>query len=553
MFEQWSTNWKGHALGNFAVALMHALERQSDQFRNPIGQIRNAVEAFEQHADEIIEQMCYISVQGSVLERETVDPETDVILSNFAIELQNGVTAYIPLDAKAEDRLIMLGLPALSLDAFSANEEISIPMAMADAIKLGLLDTGTVESIESFDTVCPNPKWTYWHRLVYFFTHYRRDADAPMQWSEKELMFWLPPMLHPKIERLLIVSPFLSKEQFRNVFPNDQMDVIHVEPSAWLPRNKVFQIRTSSKSLYEALDFSSHTKYMQLSKLGERYLRGIRAEIERDTSIKHAIFTYSYIATRLPDLAELPHVCYIESFKSLLIDQINLDPVQVLWIVGTPRWQRREMWQQAQMLFGNDEKPLIYDDEMGTDQYKDERIQGMYNQYVTGILTQIVGRFGMNRISGKTVMLLNNFELLDVTDRPETQLFDWEDFEIAGGLDKLEETIRIRSGYEAERENLTANSSREEVERVLGCSSRQANRVLNKLRGGNIPRVKYRDQILFLLSSGREKTTASLVAAIDSSPQTIGNELKRLLDMGEIVRVRRGVYSLPHNKKWVWL
>ena len=145
-------------------------------------------------------------------------------------------------------------------------------------------------------------------------------------------------------------------------------------------------------------------------------------------------------------------------------------------------------------------------------------------------------------------MLLTNIELPDITDRPETLLFDWEDFEIAGGLHKLEETIRTRERFEAERDKLTAESSREEVERVLGCSSRQANRMLQKLRGGNIPRVTFREQILFLLSSSREKTTSSLVAAIDASPQAIGNELKRLLDAGEIVRVRRGVYALPETK-----
>ena len=144
-------------------------------------------------------------------------------------------------------------------------------------------------------------------------------------------------------------------------------------------------------------------------------------------------------------------------------------------------------------------------------------------------------------------MLLTDFVLPDIIDRPETLFFDWEDFEIAGELSKLEETISTRERFEAERDNLTADAKRKEVERILGCSSRQANRVLNKLRGGNISRVSIREQILFLLSSGPEKTTASLVAAIDSSPQAVGNELKRLLNAGEIVRVRRGVYSLPEK------
>ena len=145
-------------------------------------------------------------------------------------------------------------------------------------------------------------------------------------------------------------------------------------------------------------------------------------------------------------------------------------------------------------------------------------------------------------------MLLTDFELPNITDRPETLLFDWEDFEVAGELHKLEEAIRIREAFEVEQANMTAETSREEVERILGCSSRQANRVLNKLRGGNIHRITLQEQILFLLASGREKTTAALVAAIDSSPQAIGNKLKQLLNEGEIVRVRRAVYALSEKK-----
>ena len=110
----------------------------------------------------------------------------------------------------------------------------------------------------------------------------------------------------------------------------------------------------------------------------------------------------------------------------------------------------------------------------------------------------------------------------NITDRPETLLFDWEDFLVAGGLDKLAEGIAIRQQFETERDNLTANTSREEVERVLGCSSRQANRVLKKLRGGKALRVPLREQILDALADGEMKT-AEIVAAVDGYPTTIRN------------------------------
>ena len=421
-------------------------------------------------------------------------------------------------------------------------------MQMTEAVALGIFDIKTVEKIDFLPTVCPNPDWTYWHQLQRFFAHYPRNVDAPMQWSDEYLKFWMPPKLHPNVKRLLLISTYLSDQQLHRVFPDEEMDVIRVEPAAWMPGNQVFQIRTSSESLPAILNYDLSSDGMEMSKIGECYFLGIRAEIDRDLSIKHAIVTNSPIKKKFADLAAKQNVCFVTNFKALHEIEANIEAVQVLWIVGTPYWEQRTIWQQAQMLFGNDEKPLNYEGEIWTSHYKDERIQEVYDQNVAGLLTQIVGRVGLNRSSGKKVMLLTNFKLPDITDRPETFLFDWEDFEIAGGLHRLEETVRTRERFEAESANLTAESSREEVERVLGCSSRQANRVLQKLRGGNIPRFTLREQILFLLASGREKTTSSLVAAIDSSPQAIGNQLKQLLNEDEIVRVRRGVYALSETK-----
>jgi predicted transcriptional regulator len=134
--------------------------------------------------------------------------------------------------------------------------------------------------------------------------------------------------------------------------------------------------------------------------------------------------------------------------------------------------------------------------------------------------------------------------LPDITDRPETLLFDWEDFEVADGLEKLPEVIATRERFEEERANLTVESDRQKVEQVMGISKSQANRVLMKLRGGKIERVPFHEQIHSLLESG-EKTTAELIAAIEGHPGAVKNELKRLVDIGEIVKVRRAVYALP--------
>ena len=64
------------------------------------------------------------------------------------------------------------------------------------------------------------------------------------------------------------------------------------------------------------------------------------------------------------------------------------------------------------------------------------------------------------------------------------------------------------------------------------------------IRGGAPLRIPFRVQILTLLADG-EKRTAELVASIEGHPKAVKNELKRLVDAGEIVRVRWGLYALP--------
>lgn len=570
VLEAWVVNWRGNTLGNFAETLLNALAAQGEPNRNPIGRVRAAVAAFQHHADVLTQQMCYINVRGKVVAIRTIDAETGKELARRTITFENGVSAHIPVDANAEDRLRGMGLPCLQFDVTPlireaggsteetpqhvtpvireagglSTEDIEVPMQMTEAIALGILDAGTVESIQAFPTVCKDPNWTYWHQLQRFFAHYTGDADAPMRWRDKTLWFRVPPVLHPSVKRLLLMSPMFTEQHLRRIFPSEKIEVVRTEPIAWIPGNRVFQLRTGIYSLHTILNYDSNWDVLGLSKIGERFLLDIRTEIDRDPRVKHAIITNKAITRELTNLSEKENVCFTANFKAL--NTVDFEAVEVLWIVGTPHWAPDTIWEQAQMLFGNDAERLYYDGAEKAGHYKDERLQGVYHQKVTRLLTKIVGMAGLNRWAGKKVVLLTGVSLPDITDRPETLLFDWEDFEVAGGLEKLPEVIATRERFETEQDNLTAESSRAEVERILGCSTREANRVLQRLRGGNIPRVSFQDQILALLADGEKKASA-IVAAIGSSSQSVGNELKRLVDTGEIVKVRRGVYALPSS------
>ena len=542
----WSVNYEGQALGNFAQALLRALDTESQPDNIIVKRLRTLLVAFEPFEAEIVRQMCQFNVKGRVIEQGIVDKKTGTELARFTVTFEGGASAYIPRNSEAADRLTADGLQVfdLELEAFGIDEDVSIPMSIPQAIELGILDIGTVEKIQALPKVYPHPGWTFWHQLKRFLAHYRRDADAPIIWHNNALRFWVPPVLHPNVQRLLVTSSQMSEKDLGSLFPDEKIETVRIKRTPWVAGNQLFQIRTGVHSLKTMLDYDNNWDIIGLSKTAERFLLGICAEIERDPSVKHGIITYSPIIDQISDVADKENVCLLTKFRKLYNLDAAFEAAEVVWIVGTPYWDTGVIWHQAQLIFGNDEKPLRYDADTEFQHYKDERVQRIYTQIVAGLITDIIGRVGLNRWDNKRVVLMSNLDIPDITDRPETLLFDWEDFEIAGGLDKLAETIATRERFEAERDSLTAESSRAEVERILGCSSRQANRALYRLRGGYLRPATFREQILSLLADG-EKKAAEMVAVIEGNPAAIYHELRRLVKMGEIVKRHRGVYSLP--------
>ena len=543
--QAWCQDWRGHALGNFAETLRNVLIDNPLQ-DSPTKRLRIVMQTFKQHEAELVRQMCQVNITGKVAEHGIMDDETQEALSHFTIQFQGGAAAYIPRNSQAAKRLTQQGYPIFSLESFEINTDIQIPMSIETAIQLNIFDVQTVEKIQQLPSVSPNPNWTFWHQLKRFLRHYPRDADVPMLWLNNALEFWVPPVVHPSVKKLLLMSPTASQRDFHTVLADAHVETISIHPTVWGQGNQVFQIRNGIYTAGTMLYNDDAWDVVGISKIGERLFLGIDAEIQRDPSLKHAIITYSPAIKQLKAIANRENVCSVSIFKHLHNFDAAFQAADVIWIVGTPFWQPGVIWRQAQTLFGNDTEPLSYEAETEFQEYKDQRIQRIYIQNVRNVITEIIGRAGFNRTRNKKVVLISSLEIPDITDRPETLFFDWEDFLVAGSLENLAETISIRQAFEAERENLTAQTPRTEVERVLGCSSRQANRVLKKLRGGNIPRVPFREQIFLLLADG-EKKMAEVTAAIDGHPQAIHKELTRLTKLGEIEKVRRGVYRLPET------
>ena len=542
--KEWIVNWQGSALGNFGVVLLNAVEIRDKSHADTIKRLRTVIQTFEWLAEELIQQMGSVNVECKVVAREAIDPETGQELARYTLEFERGISAYIPLDAAAVDRLAAAGLPFFEIETFVPNEDMKISMPIADAVRLDLLDAATIKSIEAFPTVYGNPNWTFWHQLKRFFAHYTRDVNAPMRLEDEGLRFWVPPVLHPSVRCLLVTAMTLQGEHLRRTFLDEAVEVLPPPPMAWVPGNRVFQIRTGIYPRETILDLNNTWDVLGMSETGQRIFSRIQAEIERDPDIKHGIITYVHLMEQLKDIAKNENVCLLTSFRGIKGLETNFQEAEVIWIVGMPQRRPRTILDRTQILFGNDEEPLSYEVEPESYRFKDDRVQSVCEKTVTYIVTQIIEMAQLNRLPNKKVMLITGLRIPDITDRPETLLFDWEDFEVAGGLDKLSEVIATRQRFERKRENLTAESSRKQVEAVLGCSPRQANRVLRKLRGGKIARVPFREQILALLTAG-EKKTPELTAAIQGHPKAINTELTRLVNAGEIVKVRRGVYKLP--------
>ena len=542
--EEWRVNWRGSPLGNFAMALLNAVGIRDRSHTNSIKRLRTVIQTFGWLEEEIIQQICHVNLQGRVVERGTIDAETGAELARFTIEFERGISAYIPLDAAAADRLRSEGLPFFHLHTFGINENIKILMPVADAVALGILDTPTVENIEKFPKVCGNPNWTFWHQLKRFFAYYTRDADAPMRWENEVLRFWMPPVLHPSVNHLVVLSPTVYDEHLRRAFSDEQTETLPIEPMAWVPGNHIFQIRTGIYPQKMILDHNNTWDVLGVSETGQHIFWRIQAEIERDPDIKHGIIAHIPAVGQLENIAKNENVCFLTGFREMEGLETAIEEAQVIWIVGMPEVGPPAILRRTQILFGNDEEPFSYEMEPESYCYKDERAQSVYEKAVSHIFAQIIEMAQLKRLANKKVMLITGLRIPEITDRPETLLFDWKDFDVAGGLDKLAEVIAIRQRFETERDNLTSESSRKEVERVLGCSPRQANRVLQRL--GKAPRVPFREQILALLADG-EKKTPELTEAIQGHPKAINTELTRLVEIGDIVKVRRGVYRLPES------
>ena len=276
-----------------------------------------------------------------------------------------------------------------------------------------------------------NPNWMYWHQLKYFFAHYTENVDAPMMWDGKEeaLEFHTPPILHRKVKKLLLIAPILSENDIRQCFPNESIEILGMPQPPTISGNEIYQIRTDL-----SMWGKDTTRKPQIAPIIEK-------EADKNCNIIHSIYGVYDAILQLKK----------KNRKNIFADSKPLRKSNILWIARFPQIIPQHIWLRAQQLYGHEKKLLYYEtDDDG--RFLDERVQYVYENEAIYMILESVRALKYTQRSNKKIVILTSLSIPGITDRTETKLFDWEDYEIAGGLENLSDVIVTRERYEADRD-----------------------------------------------------------------------------------------------------
>jgi len=361
-------------------------------------------------------------------------------------------------------------------------------MTLDEAVANGFFQAETEADIAEMPAVDKNG-WTLLDQLTAFFAHYKREVDAPIAYHKGTLTFAIPPRLHPKVWKAVFMSATLDLDLFNRPFPKAHIE--DLPPTAWHTAATRYQLRTNLKPLTTVYKFKKRKKKkkrkaVSLSATGEHYWRMMVDEIARTPDIKHGIITYKKVLKwkrneEASDLSELDNIVATAHYGNLVGLDTDFQDVETLWILFAPEIPHHEIVWRAKMFFGDDERPLNYGrDENGV--YLDERLQQIWENAVLAELIQAIGRSRLVR-NAKNVILLTSHVIPGITDRIETRLFDEADWEIAGGLDGLDEAIAKREAFEARAAELTGENTIEDYQEVYGCSYERARQLWHEAGG----------------------------------------------------------------------
>ena len=376
-------------------------------------------------------------------------------------------------------------------------------MTIDEVVSRGFYSNTTEADIAQIPTVDAKG-WTLLDQLTAFFEHYKREADAPIRYNGGVLTFAIPPRLSADVTKAVFMSATLDLDLFKRAFPEAHTENLpHTE---FHPKVNIYQLRTNRNPRGTVYEFGERFKpdgtlvkvAVGLNETGETYWRMAIDEISDSPDPKHSIITYKQVLDwkrneDASDLTELDNIIATAHYGNLVGLDTDFQDTDVLWVLFSPEiphgndLPKNEILWRAKMFFGDDETPLDYERDPETGQYRDKRIQKIWANAVIGEIIQGIGRGRAVRKPITIVLFISHF-IPGITDRPETKLFDEADWQIAGGLDGLDEAIAQREEFEARAAALTAENTIEEWQEIYGCSERWA-RVLWERAGGREHKV----------------------------------------------------------------
>ena len=494
--KEWVQNWQGAALGDFAQALLNAIE------------ISNT------------------SKEGSLVAR-----------------LRSVMNAFASVEPIIKKQMTQINI--------APEGETPVGISMIEAVDSGFIDISDKKNIQNNQRVFPEDRSTYFDMLQRFFNHYKSNADAPMFFDRKipdakGLQFWVPPMVHNGLKKLVILSPIASKPHLEKAFPDEKVAVYDFNSAETLKNNKVYQLRSAVHSPHSMMNYDVDWDTLTASADTQRYAKITSPEIQGTPETQHRLLLHAYMDTVFQETLKNDN-----TQSSLFCKQIPphtdffsdvFTGADVVWLFGTPYWPPNLTWKHARILYGDDPKQLDYSLSIHPYHFKDERLQLLSETYsIQGLL----GMLAYVELSegGKTIVLNSALHVPGITDAPETLLFDWEDLEIAGGLDGLPETITRREAYETEAAQIDGTWMPYQLMHVLGVDRNEANRILRDDYGlkGVVP---VRQEILSLMKHGKTQVKEMLQVLSDRHITTVHGELKKMRNEGIINRVGWGRYEL---------
>ena len=186
--------------------------------------------------------------------------------------------------------------------------------------------------------VYENQNWTPFQQLKAFAERYNREADAPVWWHKDGLHFTIPPVVHRKVNRLVVMSATLHRDGFERAFDGTPTAFIDTPMTKWHENAKAYQVRSGAYPRFSLIEYDADWKPTELKPTGKRFLEQIENEIARDRTQQHVIITFKQIVDWERDRLLAEHENLNRDYGVTLFSsngrRLDLEKVRFDWLFG---------------------------------------------------------------------------------------------------------------------------------------------------------------------------------------------------------------------------